>query len=489
MTLTALRDAPSGVSTPGYDPVSHGCGIVHFGVGAFHRAHQAVYTDDALAKDGGDWRITGVSLRSADAADALNPQDGLYTLIERGADKTDVRVIGSLAKVIAAPRDRAAPLAVLAAPAARVVTLTVTEKAYGIDRSRPGVDAVHTAVAADLKNPRSPEGVLGLITEGLRLRRAQGLAPFTVLCCDNLPDNGALLRAGVIDFAGRTDPDLAAWIDAEAAFPSSMVDCITPAPSDQTRDDARTASGFVDMGAAECEPFRQWVIEDRFTAGRPAWEAGGALFVDDVKPYELMKLRMLNGAHSMLAYTGFLSGCEYVRDVMKQPALSVLVARHMDAAAAGLTPLGKIDFNCYKNDLLNRFSNPVIAHQTKQIAMDGTEKLPQRIFAPAQETLKNGGDARPFAFAAAAWMRYCLGKTDNGVAYPLNDPREEEIHAALGSARTAEGVSAALHRLPRFFPEALSRDSSWRGLVEETLRIMLEAGTAQAVEQEAQRRA
>ena len=479
--LSALTDVTGPAQLPGYDPARHGTGIVHIGAGAFHRSHQAVFTDDALAHSGGDWRIIGISLRGTDVADALNPQHGLFTLIERGPEGTQARVIASIDRVIAAARDRAAPLAALSHPSTRIVTLTVTEKAYGIDRTTMAADPNHPAVAADLSDPRHPRGVLGLLVEGLRLRRDAGLTPFTVLCCDNLPDNGGLLRAGVTDFAQCIDPSLADWIAEKVAFPSSMVDRITPAATEATLKDAALLTGCTDLAAVETEPFSQWVIEDDFPTGRPDWAAGGALFVKDVEPYELMKLRMLNGSHSMLAYAGFLSGRKYVRDVMADPALSALVARHLAAAAATLPALSGIDLDAYAAALKARFGNPAIAHETFQIAMDGTEKLPQRILAPAVEIVARGGNAGSFAFAVAAWMRYCLGRTDGGEAYPLRDPREAEIHAVLTGVSTAEAMSAALHGLPGLFPEALASNAFWRQAVAEKLAIMLDKSVGQAI--------
>ena len=474
----------AGVARPGFAPEAHGAGIVRIGAGAFHRAHQAVYTDDALAAAGGDWRITGVSLRSTDIADALNPQDGLYTLIVHDPAVTRARVVSSIARVIAAAREPGATLAALADPATRIVTTTVTEKAYGIARGA-GVDPASPAIAADLANPRFPSGVIGLLVEALRLRRAAGDAPFTVLCCDNLPDNGALLRLGVVDFAGRLDSDLADWIAAEGAFPSSMVDRITPAPTATTLALARELTGCEDMAAVETEPFSQWVIEDRFVAGRPRWEAGGALFVEAIAPYERMKLRMLNGTHSMLAYCGYLTGCTYVRDVMARPDLAALVGRHLAAARSTLESVGGIDLGRYADDLRARFANPAIAHQTYQIAMDGTEKLPQRIFEPALELLGRGAGIRPFAFAAAAWMRYCLGRTDAGETYALRDPREAQIRRALEGAGNAAAISAALTALPGFVPERLAAHPVWRAEVEDALGAMLSGGMAAAVRAEA----
>lgn len=480
-----LESLPPAVRRPGYDPGAPGYGIVHLGVGAFHRAHQAVYTDDALAAHGGDWRILGVSLRSAGVADALNPQDGLYTLLERGTNGVSARIVGGIGRVIAASREPGATLAALAAPETRIVSLTVTEKAYGIDRAGRAVMPGHPSIAPDLAAPRRPQGAIGLLVEALRLRRDAGRAPFTALCCDNLPENGALLRDGVLDFAGRVDPSLRDWIAANVGFPSTMVDRITPAATASTFEDVALLLGCEDCGAIETEPFTQWVVEDQFAAGRPAWEEGGAIFVADVAPYEKMKLRMLNGSHSMLAYAGFLCGRRFVRDVLADGALSRLVARHLAAAAGTLGPLADIDLKAYASDLLERFANPAIAHETYQIAMDGTEKLPQRLLSPATEVLARGGDLRPFAFAAAAWMRYALGRTDEGEAYALRDPREAEIAAALAGLRDAGGVASALHAIPGLFPPELAESEMWKKEVVRALAAMLDRGVGEAVADEA----
>ena len=481
--LSELSRLSGPAAPPGYRPADHGTGILHIGLGAFHRAHQAAYTDTALAASGGDWRILGVSLRSRDMAEALGPQRGLYTLIERDAAGSRGRVIGALAGVIAA--DPAATLVAMADPAIRIVSLTVTEKAYGVSRTARDADPDHPAVAGDLASPDCPSGVLGLLTAGLAARRRAGLPPFTVLCCDNLPENGALLRGGVLGFARRIDPVLADWIGAEVPFPATMVDRITPAPTPDTRAEASRLTGCEDRAAIETEPFTQWVIEDRFASGRPAWEAGGALFVADVAPYERMKLRMLNGSHSMLAYAGFLAGHEYVRDVMADPALSALVARHMQAAAATLPALPGIDLARYAADLQSRFRNPAIAHRTAQIAMDGTEKLPQRLLEPATETHRRGGDIRPFAFAVAAWMRYCMGRTDGGAPFALDDPRAAEITARLSGCSTPCDVAAALSGLPGVFPDALRADEVWKASVSACLQRMVEQGMAAAIAAEA----
>lgn len=484
LRLSASARLPKGLSPP-YLPESHGIGIVHIGLGAFHKAHQAAYTDTALAVSGGDWRILGVSLRSKQAAMELCPQDGRYTLIERNASGSKARVIGAIAGVICTADGPQHALAAMADPACRIVTLTVTEKAYGLDRTGKGCDPTHPVVAADLATPERPQGVLGLITRAVAMRRAAGLPPFTVLCCDNLPENGSLLRGAVIDFCRRVDPELADVIAKDMAFPSCMVDRITPATTATTRADAMRLTGHADEAATETEAFHQWVIEENFPLGRPDWACAGALFVSDVTPYELMKLRMLNGTHSMLAYAGYHAGLKCVRDVMAEPDLAALVGRHLRAAASTLPDLPGIDLDDYAQQLVERFANPALAHETFQIAMDGTEKMPQRIFAPADAARQNGANMRPFAFATAAWMRHASRATQDCPSYELRDPRAQEIEQALAGATTAIDVSSALLALPSLVPDGLRHDKEFCDMVADILDQMLSDSMIAAVRAEA----
>ncbi|MEO6986455.1 MAG: mannitol dehydrogenase family protein [Paralcaligenes sp.] len=488
---------------PGYEPSTHGVGIVHLGVGNFHKAHQAIYTDDVLARYGGDWRILGVSLRGEDAANALNPQDGLYTLLVRDPGGTQARVVGSIAGVVAASRDPALLWTALTNEGTRIVTLTVTEKAYGIDRATGRVQQEHPAIAHDLLHPGRPAGAVGILVWGLLRRRELGIAPFTVLCCDNLPENGRLLQAGVCDMADRIEPGMGKWISAHVAFPSSMVDRITPTATDKTLEDAAQALGCEDYAAVETEPFTMWVIEDHFPSGRPAWENVGALMVDDVTPYEHMKLRMLNGAHSLLAYAGFVAGHIYVRDAMQDATVARRVREYLQHASTTLQALPGVDFDDYAAALCQRFANTAIAHKTYQIAMDGTEKLPQRILSAAQECLTSQRDTHVFAFATAAWMRYCLGVTDAGTFYDLRDPRAHEITAAVHNALRKAGssvesdktrkilgsnlqdvhaLSAALMALPGLFSPALQHSSDWGDQIDRYLQIMLSQGMKAALQ-------
>lgn len=484
--LSSLEGLAGKAALPAYVPDGHGIGIVHLGAGAFMRSHIGIYTDDALAADGGDWRIMGASLRSAAVAEQLNPQNGLYTLVERAPGAPKLRVVGSVAGAIFAPQEHDRLMALLAAPQTKIVSLTITEKGYGLDRESGRLDLADAAIVADIANGLArPASAVGLITAALRRRRDEGTGPFTVLSCDNLPHNGGVIRALVLDMAERIEPELAGWIARNVTFPSTMVDRITPVTRPETFAEISAVLGVEDRAATEAEPFSQWVIEDAFCAGRPRWEAGGALMVADVAPFELMKLRMLNGTHSLLAYTGFLMGHRYVRDVMADPDLEALVRRHVHAAAATLPPVPGIDLAAYAEDLFARLANPAMADETYRIAMDGTQKLPPRIFEAALMANDRSQPLEPFAFATAAWMAYARGRKPDGGSYALRDPRETEISAALLAAgNTAEGIAAALQELPGFVPEELRHNPAWFRLVARALERFLSDGPRAAVKAE-----
>jgi fructuronate reductase len=469
----------------GYDPANNQVGIVHIGPGAFHRAHQAVFTDDVLAQFGGDWRILGVSLRSATTAQNLNAQNGLYTLVVR-PDKlgmpSEYRVIGSIALILAPDVGVASVLTAMARPETRIVSLTITEKAYCVNSGKGALDIHDPQIAADLANSKMPTGAIGLITRALQMRYEAGLAPFSVMSCDNLPDNGLTVRTAVLGFAQHVDPMLASWIQANVSFPATMVDRITPATTQALCDEVHRETGRLDSIPVETEPFSQWVVEDNFCNGRPAWGEVGVLMVKDVRPYEQMKLRMLNGAHSMLAYAGFLAGHRYVRDVMADPALARLVARHINAAGATLDSLDGVNFKEYAQKLLLRFSNPNIAHETYQIAMDGSQKMPQRIFEPALVALDRGGDVDPFAFAIACWIHYLSGAHKSGERYELRDPRQSELSRACeAGGRDSNAVVSEIFALPDLVPLGLAESISFQLLVCKHLDAMRAGGMKVAI--------
>ena len=409
-------------------------GILHLGLGAFHRAHQAAYTQDAIVKAGGDWGIEAVSMRNPALSQTLNAQNGRYTLIERhpgGPRLIDMTVIRA---AHALPGNAALVASRMADPAIRIITITVTEKGYGTLTGQQKLDRADPAITHDLANAEDPQSLVGLLCLGLSLRRKAGHGGLTIISCDNLPENGQLLRAIVDEFARETDPTLATWITEFCRFPSSMVDRITPSSTNDTFALAHQALGHSDPAAVETEPFRQWVIEDNFAGPRPAWQAASALIVPDVTPFETMKLRLLNGAHSMIAYLGALAGLPYVRDVMANADLRALIRHHMSDAATTLSPLPGYDPESYADALIDRFANPAIDHRCLQIAMDGSQKLPQRIFAPARDRLDRDRSTQSFALAVAAWIRFAEGRDDAGQPLNLDDPLADEIRAALASA-------------------------------------------------------
>ncbi|WP_193142827.1 MULTISPECIES: mannitol dehydrogenase family protein [unclassified Meridianimarinicoccus] len=481
LTSRSIAKAPATAATPQYDRNACGVGIVHLGLGAFHKAHQAFYTDAALAAEGGDWKIIGVSMRNEQVAADFNAQDGLFTILEKGNDGAKAQIIGSIDHAVCARTQPEQVLDALCDANVRVVTTTVTEKGYGIDRATGGLDLSNPVIAQDLTRDSAPVGVIGLIVTALARRRTRGIAPFTVLCCDNLPENGTFLRAGLIDFANRYDTDLGQWIADTVACPSSMVDRITPAQTADTRALAQELTGSEDVLAIETESFHQWVIEDNFPTGRPAWDAAGAIFTNDVAAYEKMKLRLLNGSHSLIAYMGQLLGKQYVRDVMADPCLEAIVRRHLEEVSATLPALPDIDLPQYRADLIARFRNPNIAHETLQIASDGSEKMPQRIFAPAADAIAHNLSIQSGAFATAVWMWYCKRGGKGMDDRAINDPRADLLRAAA-QGDTPDEILSAFERMPGLFPKELSESPAWRKSVLGVLGDLAENPIEQVVE-------
>ncbi|CCV10856.1 mannitol dehydrogenase family protein [Mesorhizobium sp. STM 4661] len=416
---------PASVAVPSYDRTRVAPGIVHLGVGAFHRAHQAVYVDDCLAAGEADWGIVGVSLRSADTRDALAPQDGLYTLAVRDSGGESLRVVGSILSLLVAPENPSAVLAALTDPRTRIVTLTITEKAY-LRAAGGDLDAAHPDIVHDLANPQMPKTAHGFLAESLARRRIADSQPFTVLCCDNLPANGATLHRLLVEFAALREPGLASHIADTVAFPSSMVDRIVPATTDADRTRISDQLGVEDAWPVMTEPFRQWVIEDDFPAGRPSWEKFGVTMVGDVGPFEDMKLRLLNGSHSAIAYLGLLSGHATVDRAFADPAIRQFVDQLWAEAIPTLPQDAGLDTADYTAQLARRFSNTALAHRTAQIANDGSQKLPQRILASAIERAEAGLLSEHLTLVIAAWIAACeaRGKTlpENHFTDPLDVP-------------------------------------------------------------------
>ncbi|HEU4947612.1 MAG TPA: mannitol dehydrogenase family protein [Kribbella sp.] len=471
---------------PRVDPRSLPVGIVHLGIGAFHRAHQAVFTEDAVAAAGGDWGICGVTQRSADVLEQLAPQDGLYTLLEQSAAGPSARVIGTVRDLLFAAEDWDGLRTRLSAPSTRLVTLTVTEKGYRHDGVTGRLRAADVDLIADAEG-RSPRTVVGQLVRGLQARRAADAGPVTLLSCDNLVSNGALLRRLVQDFcamlpSAQGEP-LAEWIAQSVAFPSSMVDRIVPATTPEDRAEVARLLGLEDRGAVVTEPFRQWVVEDTFAAGRPAWELAGAIMTADVAPYEALKLRLLNGSHSAIAYLGVLAGHEYVAEAVREPAIGEFVARLM---AEDITPTLSVpagfDLNAYRKELIDRFGNPALRHRTQQIAMDGTQKLPQRLLGTIRDRLGAGAEPRLACLAVAAWMRFVsAGQADDGTPVVVDDPLAARLATAVAGAETPANVVDALLGVREVFGDDLPADETFRALLETALDTLTRSGASAAV--------
>jgi fructuronate reductase len=441
--LSNLTIANVPAAIPRYDRRAVTPGIVHLGVGAFHRAHQAAYVDACLADGESDWGIVGVSLRSPDTRDALKPQDGLYTLAIRDSAGEQLQVIGSIQSLLVAPEDPGAVLAALTDPRIRIVTLTITEKAY-LRAADGTLDGAHPDIVHDLANPGSPKTAHGFLAEALARRAIAGTPPFTVLCCDNLPANGATLHRLLIEFAKLRDADLARHVADEVAFPSSMVDRIVPATTDADRARIADELGIEDAWPVMTEPFRQWVIENRFPAGRPAWEKFGVAMVEDVGPFEDMKLRLLNGAHSGIAYLGLLSGHATVDRAFADPSIRQFVDRLWAEAIPTLPQDAGLDPIPYTAELAQRFSNTALAHRTAQIANDGSQKLPQRIVASALARLEAGLLPEHLSLVVAAWIAACAARGGSLPEGHFTDPLDAALGDLFGrNLPTAEMTTAA----------------------------------------------
>lgn len=439
-TLSAL---PPTVRLPDVDPATLRTGIMHLGIGAFARAHLAAYTQPLL-RDDPSWGICGVSLRSRDTHDALAQQDHLYTRAERDGSGERLHIMAALTELLVGAD---AALDRLLDPAIRIVTITVTEKGY--------------------------HGLLpSLLATALQRRHVASAAPFTVLSCDNLPSNGDTTRRFVLQAAEQLYPALARYIGANVAFPNCVVDRIVPATTADDRARIDAALGVQDAWPVVCEPFTQWVIEDHFPQGRPAWERTGAELVTDVRPYEDMKLRLLNGSHSSIAYLGQLAGWQTVADAIAAPELRAHIAALMDEVATTLTLPPSVNLHSYRDALLTRFANPALRHRTAQIAMDGSQKLPQRLFAPALARLNAGQRAPRIALGVAAWLRFLQGRADDGTTLALDDPQADRLRAA--AARDPLSV----FDIPDIVPAALQ---PFRTEVAEALARLTTRGTRQTL--------
>lgn len=450
--LLAGTDAP-GVDLPPYDRSGIEVGIVHFGVGGFHRAHQALAVDDLLRRgEARAWGICGVGLLPGDAAmrDALRAQDGLYTLVTKHPDGTlDARVIGSLVEYLFAPDDPEAVLERLADPATRIVSLTITEGGYNFDQVTGEFDATAPAVVADARPGAVPTTVFGYVVEALARRRARGLPPFTVMSCDNVQGNGEKARTVFSAFAALRDPELGRWVHDAVAFPSSMVDRITPVTTGEDRELVRERLGVEDRWPVVAEPFFQWVLEDRFPLGRPPFEKAGVQLVEDVEPYELMKLRLLNASHQAIAYFGWLSGYRYAHEAVADPVVATFVRDFMDREATPtLRPVPGVDLDAYKTTLLERFGNPAVRDTLARLCAETSDRVPKWLLPVVRAQLLAGGEIARSAAVVASWARYAEGTDEQGEPIDVVDRLAADL---VPLARSQRDDPVAFLRNPALF--------------------------------------
>jgi len=412
------------VQIPKYDRRQVTNGIVHIGVGGFHRAHQALYLDNYLHQTSDrHWGICGVGLLEYDQKmrDALQSQDCLYTLVERSPESDRARVIGAITKYLFAPKDRQAVINAMVDPKCRIVSLTITEAGYYYIEGTGELDVNHPTIQHDVQHPNEPIGVFGFLTAALNQRLQAGFDPFTVLSCDNLQGNGKIAQKMLIAFAQLQDPELAHWIAEHITFPNNMVDRITPATTPADVEMVRNQFGIEDGFPVVAEPFLQWVIEDNFCAGRPDWESVGVQMTDDVHPYEMMKIRLLNASHLLIGYLGTLVGYTYVHEVMADPLIRQAVDRLMNEVTPTLQPVPGIDLDDYKKTLIERFANPKIRDQLPRLCLYSSAKIPKFLLGSVRDALNQGGAIEYMSLAIAAWFRYLKGQDEQGKPIPIDD--------------------------------------------------------------------
>ena len=463
--------------------------IVHLGFGAFHRAHQALYADMLAAEHGRDWGYCEVNLIGGEQQITdLRAQDNLYTVAEMSADGWNARVVGVVKRALHAGVDGLeAVLDALCEPQVAIVSLTITEKGYCHAPATGQLVLDHPLIVADLQHPQQPGSAPGVIVEALARRKAAGLAPFSVMSCDNMPENGHVLKNVVLAFAAARDAALAQWIADEVTFPSTMVDRIVPAVTPQTLEKIEQLTGVRDPAAVACEPFRQWVIEDNFVAGRPAWEKAGAELVSDVIPFEEMKLRMLNGSHSFLAYTGYLAGYQHINDCMEDAHFRRAARTLMLNEQAPTLRVKGVDLTRYADLLIERYCNPALRHRTWQIAMDGSQKLPQRLLDSVRWHRVHGSRFDLLALGIAAWMRYVGGVDEQGAAIDVSDPLLPVIQQAVESSDDGAARVKALLGIKAIFGNELPCDAAFTAAVTQAYLMLCEKGAKATVAAYAER--
>ncbi|MBD2810605.1 fructuronate reductase [Xenorhabdus sp. Vera] len=460
--------------------------IVHLGCGAFHRAHQVVYTHHLLEQTGSDWGYCEVNLMSQQSAlliENLKKQSMCYTVAEKSQDVTTLKIIGSIKEAMHPLIDGAqAIIEKMASSDVAIISLTVTEKGYCINAATGHLDLNNPLIIHDLATPSSPRSAIGYITAALKLRFERQLSPVTILSCDNVRENGHVARQAVLDLARLQDETLAHWIEQRVTFPSTMVDRIVPAVTPETLTEIARLSGWKDPCAIACESFRQWVIEDNFANGRPDWDRVGAQFVEDVTPFEMMKLRMLNGAHSFLAYLGYLGGYAHISDTIANVDYRRAVHTLMlNEQVPTLLMPENTDLVTYAEKLLERFANPSLKHQTWQIAMDGSQKLPQRLLDSIQWHIEKGSDYRYLALGIAAWMRYVSGVDEQGQPIDVRDPLKAVFAAIYAKHGLSVAVVEELLAIESIFGEKLIKNRDFVGNVVKAYQRLLDVGARQTV--------
>ncbi|UNC49438.1 mannitol dehydrogenase family protein [Enterobacter huaxiensis] len=482
MKTLASATLPAHVQQPSYDRTQLRSRIVHFGFGAFHRAHQALLTNRVLNAKGGDWGICEISLFSGDVLmSQLRAQDHLFTVLEKGAEGNQPIIVGAVNECLNAKLDSlAAIIEKFCEPQVAIVSLTITEKGYCIDPATGKLDMQNARIIHDLENPAEPHSAPGILVEALHRRRERGLPAFTVLSCDNIPDNGHVVKNAVLGMAQKRSPELAAWIDEQVSFPGTMVDRIVPAATDASLAEITQALGVEDPCAISCEPFIQWVVEDNFVAGRPEWEVAGVQMVHDVLPWEQMKLRMLNGSHSFLAYLGYLAGYAHINECMEDASFRAAARRLMLDEQAPTLRITDVDLTAYADSLIDRFANPALQHRTWQIAMDGSQKLPQRMLEGIRVHLERGSAWPLLALGVAGWIRYVSGTDERGDAIDVRDPLSDKIRTAVEASSDADRVNA-LVALSEVFGDALAQNAVFVEAVNQAYQRIVRRGARQAV--------
>jgi mannitol 2-dehydrogenase len=481
LNLVTVRGLQAEVATPRYARSSLTPGIVHIGVGNFHRAHLAVYLDDLFNMGlDHDWAIIGAGVMPHDEVmrDKLAAQDFLTTIVEQDAHRVSARVTGSMIDFIP-PSDRKRLLATLADPAIRIVSLTVTEGGYMINPSTGKFDPAHPALQRDAKYPADPTSAFGLILHGLKARKARGLQPFTVMSCDNIPHNGVVTRNAVAGLARLTDAALADWIETHVSFPNAMVDRIAPATTDRERRFALEKFGIEDAWPVFCEEYIQWVVSGEFPAGRPQFEKVGAQFVEDVTPFEYMKIRILNGGHAVIAYAGSLLDVHFVHDAMAHPLVGGFFAKvEQDEIIPTVMPVPGMNLQDYYKLIHRRFSNPKIGDTERRLAFDGSNRQPKFIVPVIADNLKAGHSISGLALESALWCRYCAGTTDSGKIVEPNDPIWPRLNALALQAKSDPLLWLSMDDIYG----DVGKDETFRKAFADWLTMVWRDGTAKALQ-------